>query len=59
MFDMVFLPQYHSPSANMIRLVSQDNTEDGKIIKLYENNKKEVIFPNSGLKKNYLKMDIK
>jgi hypothetical protein len=51
MFDMVFLPQYHSPSANMIRLIRQDITEDGKIIKQYENNKKEVIFPNSGLKK--------
>ena len=35
----------------MIRLVRQDITEDGKIIKQYENNKKEVIFPNSGLRK--------
>ena len=43
----------------MIRLVRQDITEDGKIIKLYENNKKEVNFHNSGLKKDYLKMDIK
>ena len=24
MFDMVFLPQYHSPSANMIRLVNRE-----------------------------------
>ena len=51
MFNMVFLPQYHSPASNMIRLIRQDITEDGKIIKQYENNKKEVIFPISGLKK--------
>ena len=51
MFDMIFLPKYHSTMANMVRLIKQDITEDGKIIKLYENNKKEIIFPNSGLRK--------
>lgn len=48
-FDMVFLPQYHNNTIQL-KVVKQEITQDGKIIKLYNNNKKEVYFP-SGLRK--------
>ena len=47
-YEMVFLPLYHNN--NIVNLVGQEVTQDGKIIKVYENGKKEVIFP-SGLRK--------
>ena len=48
-FDMVFSPQYHNNNIEL-KVVKQEITQDGKIIKLYNNNKKEVFFP-SGLRK--------
>lgn len=50
MYDIVFLPKYHSPIANKARLINQETTSDGNIIKEYQN-KKEIIFPNIGLRK--------
>ena len=50
MYDIVFLPKYHSQMANNSRLLRQETTTDGKIIKEYQN-KKEIIFPNIGLRK--------
>lgn len=47
-YEMVFLPLYHNN--NIVKLAGQEVTQDGKIIKVYENGKKEVIFP-SGLRK--------
>lgn len=50
-FNMIFLPQYHdTTSIEQNKVVRQDVTEDGKIIKVYQSNKKEVFFP-SGLRK--------
>ena len=49
-YDIVFLPKYHSPIASHSRLIRQETTNDGKIIKEYQN-KKEIIFPNIGLRK--------
>ena len=47
---MEFLEKYHGRSAKNNRLTKQDFTDDGKVIKFFENNKKEIIFP-SGVKK--------
>lgn len=50
-FNIVFLPQYHdTTSIEQNKVVRQDVTQDGKIIKVYQSNKKEVFFP-SGLRK--------
>ena len=51
LYDIVFLPKYHSPMANNSKVIKQETTNDGKkIIKEYQN-KKEIIFPNIGLRK--------
>lgn len=49
-YEMIFLEKYHGNHVKNVRLLKQDFTEDGKIIKLYENKRKEIIFP-SGVKK--------
>jgi centromere protein J len=49
-FEMEFPEKYHGKSSKNVKLLRQDFTEDGKIIKIYENMKKEIIFP-SGVKK--------
>ena len=50
-YDIIFLPKYHSPMANNSKIIKQEITNDGKkIIKEYQN-KKEFIFPNLGLRK--------
>ena len=49
-YDIVFLPKYHSPAANKARLIKEEKTSDGKIIRDYQN-RKEIIFPNIGLRK--------
>ena len=54
MFDMVFLSQYHLPASNMIRLVRQDITEDGKKIGQYENNKKRSNISKFWIKKGII-----
>jgi len=48
-FDLVFLDKYHSKSVNP-KLSKQEITQDRKIIRLYDNGKKELIFP-SGVRK--------
>jgi centromere protein J len=47
---MEFLERYHGRAAKNVRLIKQDFTDDGKVIKYFENDKKEIIFP-SGVKK--------
>lgn len=49
-YEMDFLERYHGKAAKNVRLVKQDFTDDGKVIKYFENEKKEIIFP-SGVKK--------
>lgn len=49
-YEMEFPEKYHCKSSKNVKLLRQDFTEDGKIIKIYENMKKEIIFP-SGVKK--------
>lgn len=49
-YEMEFLDKYHGRAAKNVRLIKQDFTDDGKVIKYFENNKKEIIFP-SGVKK--------
>ena len=49
-FNLVFLPKYHNKNITQMTLLNQEITQDGKIIKTYENNRKEVYFP-SGLRK--------
>lgn len=49
-YEMEFLERYHGKAAKNVRLVKQDFTDDGKVIKYFENEKKEIIFP-SGVKK--------
>ena len=49
-YDIIFLPKYHSPMANKARLIKEEKTADGKIIREYQN-RKEIIFPNIGLRK--------
>jgi len=49
-FDMVFPDKYHGKAAQNVRLTKQEITEDGKIIKLYENMKKVVRFPSGVVK---------
>ena len=50
-YDMIFLPKYHDEKMNNeLMVISQDITDDNKIIKTYSNNKVEILFP-SGLRK--------
>jgi len=49
-YEMEFSEFYHGKSAKNVRLIKQDFTDDGKVIKYFENEKKEIIFP-SGVKK--------
>jgi centromere protein J len=49
-FEMVFPDKYHGKAAQNVRLTKQEITEDGKIIKLYENMKKVVRFPSGVVK---------
>jgi len=48
-FDLVLMDKYHyNPIYN--RLLKEEKDPNDKIVKLYDNNKKEIIFP-SGVKK--------
>jgi len=49
-YDLVFLEKYHPKNDLQYNVVRHDNFPDGKIVKFYDNNKREVIFP-SGVKK--------
>jgi len=48
-YDLEFLDKYHSEDKN-IKLIKQELSQDKKIIRLYDNGKKELIFP-SGVRK--------
>lgn len=45
-YDLVFPEKYNTQS----KLIKQEKTSDGKLIKIYENDKKEVVF-SSGVRK--------
>jgi hypothetical protein len=49
-YDMSYPEAYHGKSQKLVKLLKQEISNDGKILKFYENNKKEVIF-QSGLRK--------
>lgn len=55
-YEMVFLEKYHGEQQNLAKLIKQDITNDGKVIRLYENGKKVVIF-NSGVRRETYKDD--
>jgi hypothetical protein len=47
-FDLVLPAKYHDKKTS--RVIKREQTSDGKIIQIYENEKREVIFP-SGVRK--------
>jgi len=47
-YDIVFNDKYHS--SKNVKMIKQEISQDRKIIRLYENGKKELIFP-SGVRK--------
>lgn len=49
-YEMRFPEIYHGKAQRDSKLIKQEVSNDGKILKIYENNKKEVIFP-SGMRK--------
>ena len=49
-YEMRFPEVYHGKAQRASKLVKQEVSNDGKILKIFENNKKEVIFP-SGMRK--------
>ena len=49
-FDMKFPPQYHNKLPANMKVVEQTIGNDGKIQRVYENGKREVIF-NNGVKR--------
>jgi centromere protein J len=49
-YEMVFPEKYHGKAAKNSRLITQEILEDGKIIKLFENMKREITFPSNAVK---------
>jgi hypothetical protein len=49
-YDLVFLEKYHPRNDLNASVVRHENFTDGKIVKFYDNDKREVIFP-SGVRK--------
>jgi len=49
-YDLIFLEKYHPRNDLKINVEKLENFPDGKIVKFYENSKREVIFP-SGVRK--------
>jgi len=49
-YDLVFLEKYHPRNDLKNDVINIENFPDGKIVKFYENDKREVIFP-SGVRK--------
>jgi hypothetical protein len=49
-YEMRFPEIYHGKLQRSSKLIKQEVSNDGKILKIFENNKKEVIFP-SGMRK--------
>lgn len=50
LYDLIFLEKYHPRIDLNINVIRHENFPDGKIVKFYENDKREVIFP-SGVRK--------
>lgn len=49
-YEMKFPEEYHGNAQKASKLIKQEVSNDGKILKIFENNKREVIFP-SGMRK--------
>jgi centromere protein J len=49
-YELILPDQYHGRAVQKSKLVSHDILEDGKKVKIFENGKREIIFP-SGVKK--------
>ena len=49
-YELNFPDIYHGKNEKFVKLLKQEISNDGKILKFYENNKKEVVFP-SGMRK--------
>lgn len=49
-YDLVFPEKYHPSGNTQNKIIKQEKTSDGKIIKIYENDKREIFFP-SGVRK--------
>lgn len=49
-YDLVFLEIYHPRNDLNANVIKHENFPDGKIVKFYDNDKREVIFP-SGVRK--------
>jgi len=49
-YNMTYPEEYHGKNQKLVKLLKQEISNDGKILKFYENNKKEVIF-QSGVRK--------
>lgn len=49
-YDLVFLEQYHPRNDLKASVLRHENFPDGKMVKFYDNDKREVIFP-SGVRK--------
>lgn len=43
-FDMVFAPQYHNNSSENTVAIDEQISEDGKVVRRFQNGKKEVLF---------------
>ena len=50
MYDLVFLEKYHPKKDLNLNVVKNEKLPDGKIVKFFENEKREVLFP-SGVRK--------
>jgi len=49
-YDLIFMEKYHPKHDLNVNVVNHEMFPDGKVVKFYENNKREVIFP-SGVRK--------
>lgn len=49
-YDLVFLEKYHPRNDLNVDVIKHEKFPDGKIVKFYENDKREVMFP-SGVRK--------
>jgi hypothetical protein len=45
-YDLIFMEKYHPKYDLNVNVVNHEIFPDGKIVKFYENNKREVIFPS-------------
>jgi centromere protein J len=49
-YEMEFPEKYHGKTSKNARLITQEILEDGKILKLYDNGKREILFPSGAVK---------